>query len=191
MIPVNYAQVTLHFQGAAVPNGADVVFGVQNAAGGMTAAQIATFVDGDVVSAGLLGRFSTSLELSNIHVKLGPDISGPFTDKGVSRSGGSAGDANPVSALLVTKETASGGRKNRGRSFYPGLIEADVAQGGVLTSTALTAFQTIMTAWLDALTADGIPMVILHDDGGVTAPTVVTNYSVQALTGIQKRRLRP
>lgn len=187
-IPLNYSEVTMEFTGAGVPFGAAVVFGVDNTVGGLTPTGVATAVNTAIGASGIMGRLSSNLGITNLHVKNGPDSTGPFADVSVTRTGGSAGDTNPSTALLVNKASALGGRKNRGRMFFPGLIEADVGNAGVVTGTALTAFQTQFTSFLTNLSGANIPMVLLHTDG--STPTLVTSLNVASLVAIQHRRLR-
>jgi hypothetical protein len=195
MIPVGYAQATLLFSGNAVPTGAAVVLGLKN-----EIAQSANDVASDVLNAvstsGILGRLTTDITLSGIQVKLGPDVNGAYYAAGVSGlAGGSPGDSNPNTSLLVAKNTASGGRANRGRSFWPGVIEADVAQGGVLTATGLAQYQTQCAAFLTQLATNSVPMAILHEWKGVPTPlpgdpVLVTSYTPSNRVATQRRRLR-
>jgi len=188
MIPVDYAQVTLNWTGAALPYGAATVFGVANTALALTAQGIANAVDTAIGSSAITDRLTNAVGITNIHVKLGPDATGAFYDKGVARVGGSAGDTNPATAILINKATGSGGRKNRGRMFIPGAIEGDVGQAGVLNSGPQGALQTQFSNFLAALGTASIPMVLLHDTA--LLPTVVTSLNVQSKLAVRHRRLR-
>lgn len=188
MIPAGYAEVTLEWFGAALVHQAATVFGVQNTALDLSAQQIANEVAGNLVTHDVTDRLSTGIAITNIHVKRGPDDTGTFFDLGTNILGQSPGDSNPATALLINKSSALGGRANRGRMFIPGVIEADVAQGGQVSGTAQAAFQTQWTNFLNGLAADSIPMVILHSTS--LTPTPVTALQVVTLLGRQGRRLR-
>jgi hypothetical protein len=101
-------------------------------------------------------------------------------------------------ALLVRKRTASAGRRNRGRFYMPllGVLEAAVSQIGVINAADVTNAQARVDLWFDAMNAGGAeatPPVILHSDGGVTAPgdpTPITSWHVEPIIATQRRRLR-
>jgi hypothetical protein len=187
-IPLGYSEIAMTWTGPAVPTGAVSVFGVDPAAGITDPLGIATAVRNAVTSSSLMDRLSSNVTITNIHCKNGPDSSGVFADLATSLVGASPGDSNPATAGLVNKTTALGGRKNRGRLFLPGLIEADVAQGGQITSTARTALQTQLTNFLTDLASSDVPMVILHT--GIETPTLVTGLTLSSLLAVQHRRLR-
>lgn len=101
-------------------------------------------------------------------------------------------------ALLVRKRTASAGRRNRGRFYVPifGILESAVSQIGVISGGDVSGQQTGWDAFHTALTSGGahpLTPVILHSDGGVTAPgapTVITSFHVEPIIATQRRRLR-
>jgi len=107
------------------------------------------------------------------------------------------------SALLVSKGTALGGRRNRGRFYVPGLLNEGVVDnvGNVSAST----YQPLFTAFLEDLLVEAntnvLEMVLFHsyewtgdvDPGpppGFPAPTVVTALTVNGRIATQRRRLR-
>lgn len=95
------------------------------------------------------------------------------------------------SALLIRKATALGGRKNRGRMFFPSPTEENVGVVGDVLTAERTAWNTMLTAWLTGeATTLGLQPVLLHADG-VTVPTVVTGLQTQSKIATQRRRLRP
>jgi hypothetical protein len=99
------------------------------------------------------------------------------------------------SAHLIRKNTALGGRRNRGRMYLPGVGESDVSNVGVLTTTRINNLNTAYANWLAAVKAS-IPveeMVILHSlPAGTTTPlpTTVTSLVCQPVIATQRRRLR-
>jgi len=95
------------------------------------------------------------------------------------------------SAVLVSKQTALGGRKGRGRFFFPWAVtENNVDPLGVIDAEHVAGLQTSMNDFLAAFASNGADLVLLHQDVvGAPAPTPVTSLSVQALIGSQRRRL--
>lgn len=95
-------------------------------------------------------------------------------------------------ALLVSKLTASGGRKHRGRMYLPAayVSPSDYLPNGSVLSTRVTALQTIMTALLTNMNTALFQMRLFHADGS-TAPTTVTSLRVESRLATQRRRLRP
>ncbi len=97
-------------------------------------------------------------------------------------------------AYIIRKTTASGGRRNRGRMYVPGVLEGVVSEAGVLagaTITALNASAATLKPGGAVHTAFGFlgDPVILHDSGSQT-PTPITDLGAQLLVGTQRRRLR-
>lgn len=120
---------------------------------------------------------------------VGPGIQGP--------------NATPQNtALLFRKTTASGGRRNRGRMFVPGLVEGSVGNTGVISTADAPAYQTAADELFDNLVTLECPMVILHpavpgrpmkpatDALAAATPTPVTALQLQPVAATQRRRLR-
>jgi hypothetical protein len=188
VIPDNFAQVNLRFGGAGYPTGAEVTFGVSRSGFVGNTEDIAEAVR-VAWDANLRPVTPELVTLLTILVKEGPNVDGPSFELGVNAPGtGESEEVNPQSALLVQKRTAGGGRRNRGRMYYP-LTENDVTTGGGILSTSLPAFQTGFTDFQGDLAAADLPMVILHNTS-TPAPTTVTVLSVQPRAATQRRRLR-
>lgn len=101
--------------------------------------------------------------------------------------------ASPQVACLVKKNTALGGRRNRGRMFIPWPAEGDIGNNGRLTPAALTALDGVATnlANLDAGGSSGgnfSSLVVLHDSGPFP-PTAITGFSASPVVATQRRRL--
>jgi len=91
-------------------------------------------------------------------------------------------------AWLVRKESALGGRKNRGRMYLPGMGEVDVDGVGNISSTSQTAVQAGLDALVNDLATANFDPVILHNS--VLTPTAVTFLTVEPLAGTQRQRMR-
>lgn len=119
------------------------------------------------------------------------------------RAGGIAGEgANPGSAALTIKQTASQRGRHRGRMYVAGLTESQVA-GDSIVAGSLTALQTAANAFLSAINQSGhtpvLPgggaynseLVVVHAPPGEPASySKVNALQVQALLATQRRRLR-
>ena len=189
VIPSGYAQVNFKFNGAGAPTGMECTFGVRNDTPDDPATVAATIRD--ITETRLLDRIPTALSIASILVKFGPNATGPFADLGVAVTGtGSSGDVNPNMAMLIRKITNEGGRKGRGRMFWP-VAEDQVAQAGVLKTSPdqVAAMDTALSDWHDDLVAADLQPVLLHNDSG-DPPTVITAWSTQSTTATQRRRLR-
>lgn len=187
VIPTGTAQVNMNFTGDAAPYGAEVTFGVDNATG-LTALQIATAVE-TAWNSHLKSKTNSLLTLDSIRVKKGPNATGVFVVKSVGTAGTQVSSpVSPQVAMLIDKITLLGGRKNRGKWFWPGLPEAHVSAQGLIGSVDITAYNTALASFLAALTTADIPMLILHNDA--TSPTAVTELLVSSKVATLRDRLR-
>jgi hypothetical protein len=187
IIPVGTAQVTHIFSGNAVPNGAAVVYGVDNT-GALTAGQVAS-TSHDIFKTTLLTALTASITLERTLAKLGPNATGAVGEWSDPSTPVSADDtATPQVSYLLTKRTSVGGRKGRGRMYVPCVAEDLVASTGVLTAPAMTALQGEADQFLADLDTAGIQMILLHNDS--TVPYVVVSLEVSQRVATQRRRLR-
>lgn len=112
----------------------------------------------------------------------------------IDAAGTSSADRLPQNcAGIISKRSAQGGRRNRGRMFWPSLQEGSVDNVGVMATPQLTILNNIAQS-LYGLCEFGAPfnsagMVILHSVPPAT-PTPVTQVNVQPVIGTQRRRLR-
>jgi len=180
--------VVHEFSGTGVPTGAAITYGV---AGPflISANQIAEYLH-DAFDDSVLNQLSDDISLSRTLVKEGPSETGPSGEFADVRQGSISGsNAAPAFSCLVRKITASGGRKGRGRWFLPGMVEANVAEGGDINVTYLGNLNADLEVFRDFIDTDGgLPMVLLHND--LTTPTVVTALQAQQIGATQRRRQR-
>jgi len=191
LIPSGFGQANLKFTGAACPSGAEVTFGFDNTAASLGLSAIATAF-ATAYSDNIRDIIDGDATLSAVLVKLGPNSTGPSGEFGFAISGTATGSpVTPNTSLLVQKVTASGGRRGRGRSYWPGFTEADVDGGGVITSGYLVTVQAKCDGFLADLLAADVPMMLLHaDSGSPPPPDQVTDYVAAARMGTQRRRMR-
>lgn len=188
VIPTGFAQCNLFFVGSSVPRNAQIALGIDNNAT-LGAPALAGVVGGAWVTH-IMPLLPEVLTLEGVKAKLGPNATGAESTISYGVPGGDD-DAEPMPpnvAILVSKNTATGGIKNKGKIFVPAFPESDSSGGGYLLVARQTAWQTAMDAFLGALDTADSPMVVLHNDA--TAPTPVTDLLVQLRLATQKRRLR-
>lgn len=97
----------------------------------------------------------------------------------------------PNCAILVKKVTDTGGRKHRGRFFWPPsfLDAGDVTPAGYLESAAVTNHGEKFDQFLAALILGGVQPVVLHSSL-LDAPTEITSFQMQTQLATQRKRLR-
>lgn len=186
-IPAGWGQVTFEFTGDAVPTGAACVLGFQNAA-----EDSPTEIAQDMEAAfrvNVLDDLSSSISLTLVRVKLGPDDTGPSGEASGTGSGGVGGQAAPPNvAFLVHKATATGGRRGRGRMYLPGVGDALVGSAGELIGETASTLESSLFTFAGALTLAGLPLAVLHD--GAFPPSLITGLTVDGRVATQRRRLR-
>lgn len=188
IIPVGFGQVNFQFTGGGVPQGAEITFGFSNNADQSAADCAQDFADAWGTS-NCDESYSASINMTNVHIKLGPNATGPQADLAVSFPGVLAGSmVPPNTAFLIRKVTEQGGRQGRGRFFIPGVPEADVDSAGGVLAVRVTALDTIWNTFGTTVALGGLPLVLLHSDA--LAPTQITGFATAARVATQRRRLR-
>jgi hypothetical protein len=193
IIPDGFGQVNFRYIGTGMPTGAEVTLGFNIDAGApVLPVDQAAFFKG-VWNTRIKPLTTTVCTLKEVYVKNGPNATGP---DGTSTANivGTLGDspATPNMALLVRKNTAGGGRRGRGRLYWPGLPESYLDQAGNILAAAITSWQTAMTGLFDDAAASFLPLVLLHAPGATTTPepTPLTSLSVQSVAATQRLRMR-
>lgn len=94
-------------------------------------------------------------------------------------------------AVLINKGTARGGRRGRGRMFWPSMFvaESNIGPAGTIAAPQLATLQGLFNASLGALGATNYPPVLLHDSSEV-APDPVASWAIQSKLATQRTRLR-
>jgi hypothetical protein len=137
----------------------------------------------------------SSVVMGAVRVSLGTDGTGDLVYVLTTTVNGGASITNalpPNCAVLIHKSTARGGRRGRGRMYLPWtVLEANVDEVGVLTSTVITSHNAAVSSWQAALSSGGNPLVLLHAPGktATPAPDPVTSMSCDRLIATQRRRL--
>ena len=103
--------------------------------------------------------------------------------------GGTAtgGAGVPQAAYVVKKVGTTGGRRNRGRWYLPGISEGKVDGAGNVDATFAGLRQADMDILLAAFDGNSVPLHILHAD--LSTPTPVAQLLFEGKIGTQRRRL--
>lgn len=187
IIPDGFAQFAMHFEGS-LPYGAVCTLGCENPTD-MNISDAAAAFAAALSSADVMHNVASSITLTTIDVKFGPNDTGPSGSATVDINGEDTSDpASPNTSFLFKKYTALGGRHGRGRMFWPGVTEPAVRDNGAIEPATIAAVQAQLDDLVVALATVGLPAVLLHND--LTAPTELTNMVVDARAATQRRRLR-
>ena len=188
-VPDGFGQAVIHLEFTAGPsNPCAIVIGYdylgQSAAVacGLINARWATFISGG-------SNWTNNLLLTGVTVLQNP---GGLTAATAQTANGADGNpANPPNvAVLIRKNTATGGRRGRGRMYMPGVAQVAQLEGGFLTTAFQAAAQAGANTLLSGMATDDTPMVVLHDTLAGGIPAGVTSLTVQTILATQRRRIR-
>lgn len=137
--------------------------------------------------------FDSNVTMRNAKAVIGQDGSDPIVQVSSAQTAGTSSREStaPALALMVTKNTNLGGRKNRGRNYMPwALADSDVAENGAINPTRLTSWGTALDAYLDYILDAATDLleapVLLHTDP--TPPTEITSFTPNPAIRTQRRR---
>jgi len=207
VIPEGFAQVSVRIDLVGFPRPAWITFGVD--AGTATTndalTKVVTAVNDATTIRAVLISGTVGLRRVVMRHNVGGEIftiETPLTSDG-SLTGGTAHPPNV--AVLVHKITAHGGRRGKGRLYFPWAVaEPATTEAGTIGTSQLASFQSAMNAFRTKLSTESVPMQVLHNAkkiGGagtigdpaiyesVPAPYPVTALAADALVGTQRRRL--
>jgi hypothetical protein len=196
--------VTQQFIRSDMSRAAEVTFGLAcTGTPSLTVAQDSIDDFQAAFNAGLAGQFDSEVTILQPTIRLGDGSTTPFeaVAAGSPASGTNATTFPPPQvATLVKKSTGVGGKKNRGRSYFPFLTASSaISENGTINNTQLGIINGILATFLAQLVTDQIAMVIVnktfntpHPPHFVTAVTggpAVTSYICEPLVATQRRRL--
>jgi hypothetical protein len=188
MIPAGFGEIAVVHTGGGIDGEAIWTMGFDNNAAD-SAADVAENVSDAIDTLGYLDVISSTVTVTEVRVKLGPDATGPSATHTNGSTGTVGGNSAPPNvAYLVTKNTALGGRKGRGRCYVPGVPEIAMGSGGSVDTAFLATLQDFMTTWGGAMTIASKPLHLLHGDA--TSPTAIDSLAADARFATQRRRLR-
>lgn len=193
VIPVGYAQMNMRWSVAGDPEFMYCTLGLFDVTGAklpaVQAADVGAAWDASTLTtaANMLAGWSAGTVLTTVMTGTGPIT----FETGTAVAGSAAAGTLPNNcAVLVRKQTAAGGRRNRGRMFVPPAYnnESGVNQVGTLDPATVTVYQNLMNSLENELVAvDMLPM-LLHSNGGI--PTAITSFLVQPKLATQRTRMR-
>lgn len=139
---------------------------------------------------------SSALTLQRVTLSTTEGGVGGSTDSTHSpQTGGRSGGNQPIlEALMLSKVTATSGRRGRGRMFLPGVLTTgDVDLAGTINGSTQASYQTHADAFFSGINegvggADHAVPVLLHSDA--TSPSPITALRVLPMIGSLRKRLR-
>lgn len=206
-IPSGYAQALIGYTGNNAPTGAANVFGLELLDSMLTPTDVAEIVRSTWAST-IMTELTDDVTMSAVRVKFGPDSTGPFVETAASTVGGNTTTSlSPNTAYLATKVTPVGGRRGRGRLYFPGVADTAANDSGVISAGYIALLQPLLDNILSGLTTAGCPMVVLHSPattwvlvngqprrqpvaGSLPVPSEVLSLPLAARAATQRRRMR-
>jgi hypothetical protein len=191
ILPPGFGEVVVPFTHEGLGRSSVITFGIQP--GGLAlpdpSANVQASIDEFIVP-----TLDTNVSAGPVEVRVGQDGGEPITYFADHSTVGtkSTNSLAANSALLVKKLTARGGKRGRGRMFFPWVLgEDEVDEIGVVAPSVVTSLQAGFNDWLDDLETRFVPMVLLHSSGisAPGSPNTVTRLVVDRLIGTQRRRL--
>lgn len=184
----NTGLVTFVFSGISVPRGAVCTIGfISNLVpiGQDDADFFATRADNLVI-----GLCAAGIACSHVEVKAGPNSTGGTWEAPAGEPGGAGNNpAPPNVATLIRKVTALGGRRGRGRMFWPCIEESNIDHAGRIPTLDRAAKQAVVDSFFEDVETFGRQLVLLHDTAAVP-PTPITSLVVDERVATQRDRLR-
>lgn len=196
-VPIGFYDATLVWQCTGVPRQSTCSIGFNSPLdpGGPSAVEVADIVYDAATAAGSICdpvNIETAWSFLGVSVSKmladGPQVGQHFE----TVAGSGTGTPVPINcAVLVSKQTAAGGRRNRGRMFMPPYVpnETNVNAAGQLVSGDVTALNEYWTTFLQEC-VDGDLVPFLYHQSGDQTPTAITGVVVSGLLATQRRRMR-
>lgn len=199
IIPPGFAEVSMNITRGGDPDPYSITFGIEIDEAPYTPSHLANLVTAFHAEVDQLmwdsERFSSAV------ARVGQDGEDPLVVEVALDLDGADGAQRlpPNCAVLVKKLTTLGGRRGRGRFYWPSIDEDSVNSVGLLASGTVTAYQNAFDAAFTAM-VDTSPdtnvsqVVLLHSQEvpgpAAPVPTPLTGFLVDPLLSTQRRRLR-
>lgn len=194
VIPPGFAECSIEHWLAGYNRPAVVTMGIK-----ITGDSDGSFTVADRFHQAFTGAFRTGVDtnvtMRNARAVIGQDGGDPIVQvSAMSIAGTSNRDSiAPALALMLTKNTSLGGRRNRGRMFFPWAVsDTGVAENGAVASATLDNWNGYCDDFIGFLedNADYNPIdgaVLLHSDPAVP-PTPITSMRPNPAIRTQRRR---
>lgn len=195
VIPPGFAQCSIEFWLDGYPRPAVTTMGVK-----ILGSESAGFNVAETFHGCYVGRFTAltdnGVTVRNARAVIGQDGADPIIQESSRTNvGGQArSSVAPALALMLSKSTDLGGRKNRGRMYIPWAMDDNaVAENGAISSVIVNAWTTACAGFLEDLSGsesefeilDGA--YILHSDPS-TPPTRITKLAPNPTIRTQRNR---
>lgn len=192
VIPPGFAQASVEHWLTGYNRPAVTTWGVQvlgTPAGGPTE-MAQRFQDAYITA--FAARTDSNVRIRSTRLVIGQDAAEPLV--GVADNGAvgasSRSSTAPALALMVTKQTGLGGRRNRGRVYFPWAVSDDaVAENGAVNDVTLNAWDGSLASFLGLLDVDSYfgDLHVLHGPF-LGPPTPVTGLQANPTIRTQKQR---
>jgi len=200
IVPLTYADATIIFTCAGITENLSSSIGFSTNVG-QTGPEIAEGVHSALVSSGLLVASNMMTAYGYVGIEVGYMQPGgmSLSFRPANFQGAIAQPPCPVNcSQLVTKQTAAGGRQNRGRMFWPvcDLDEASIDPAGIITEATRVNRQFRWNDFLTALVANDCNPVLFHNtrpdgsDPPIVTPTPINGFALATRIATQRRRMR-
>lgn len=194
IIPFGYGSATVNMALSGKADPLAFTFGFINS-GALTAAACATQLDANLRTTNSLmraGEILTGYSYTGVDVTINT-LAGTFTGSaGTLVTGTLSGDPMPPNcALLVSKQTATGGRIGKGRMFLPPAFygESGFDANGNFIGAGQARIQADLDTFRSQCTSTGVGLHLLHSNAG-DPPDPITALVLNSRIATQRRRLR-
>ena len=200
VIPPGFAEISQEMRLSGYPRSAYVTYGLKiRGTVGATMGLAEQAYEAFYRAWGTYG--DTGVIFGRCRAVIGQDGSEPLIDEFAGGQTGSTSRESPPPAIavLISKNTGVGGRRNRGRMFMPWYApEGSISEAGTMTTGVLALIQGGADNMVLNMLGSGHDlneddwdlldgMVILHGPG-LGAPTTVTSMTVSPTVSTQRRR---
>lgn len=192
IIPPGFANVALRFDHSSYPRPAYTTFGVDL---GSASGDPDTLADTLALNLtpSIPSQLDSNVTWSETRIWIGQDGGDPIIGINNTPRQGQASrtSVSPGVAVLVRKNTATGGRRGRGAMYLPWYVnQTAVSETGIIASASMTALNTAMSNLMSDLSSSPFSMVLLHSAGISVPPdpSPVTSLSVSQVISRQGRR---
>jgi hypothetical protein len=189
---------------ALVSHVAHVTFGLDNVGTSNTQTIADDFQD--AFNSAWTSLLDTDVTIEKPIIKLGDGSDVPFVAVASGPTVAGTNDIDvpaPQTSVLIKKITALGGRRNRGRTYFPWIVgETGITEAGRLFGDIITNGQTAADAFLAALVTNETPMCIVNRTildnptpppakyvAAFTIGEAVQQYNLEDVVATQRRRL--
>lgn len=186
-VPTNFFETTMHFTMSG--QSGDIICSLGWSGG--DASDPPDFAGVDTALGGLQGNVSAGCVMDVISYNLGSTATdNPTHDESVNFPGLASGTVHGLATcILVQKRSLEGGRRHRGRVYYPGAEKNSVGGDGIIDSGVVTGLQTNWDDMVTEMQGMGYAPNLFHQTAPFS-PTGVSTFSVQAKIATQRTRLR-